>query len=212
MNKITNDYYNYLPVNIKESTVLSEDAKKVLAALMNWSENSQASETGIIIISNQQLRKLSGIKQNNLMTAIIELKIYKLITREKGKPRVEGERSIASKYTIDYDALEKPLKRFTYKDRLKMNTESSSNPDGYCNYNGNYNCNYNGNYNPNLNPNPNCNNNANLNPNDIKEKDSYNISSTVKESQQLEELSSAIVEEHKPYGNMPKEDWKFLYT
>lgn len=125
MEKETKLFYDALPANVKESTVLSEESKKVLAALMNYSVNSEAMDTGIIYIGNERLRKLSGINKNSLLPAILGLVNCNIITREKGKPRVEGERSIASKYTINHEALEHPIKRLTFEEIIKLRSSKN---------------------------------------------------------------------------------------
>jgi len=102
-----------LPSNIKDSTVLRFQSKKVLAALLDYYLHSQARETKLVIIGNSKLRSLSGIKQNDLTHALNQLEDYDLITRKVGK---KGKDGIASEYTIHFKNLLKPLKEKTFED------------------------------------------------------------------------------------------------
>lgn len=107
------EMFDRLPSNIKETEVLRFQSKKVLAALLDMYLHSKAKETKLVIASNRQLRKLSGIKQNDLLTSLKQLEDYELITRKVGK---KGTEHIASEYKIHFNNLKRPLKEKTFED------------------------------------------------------------------------------------------------
>ena len=107
------EMFDRLPSNIKETEVLRFQSKKVLAALLDMYLHSKAKETKVVIANNCQLRKLSGIKQNDLLTSLKQLEDYDLITRKVGK---KGNEHIASEYKIHFNNLKKPLKEKTFED------------------------------------------------------------------------------------------------
>lgn len=107
------EMFDRLPSNIKETEVLRFQSKKVLAALLDMYLHSKAKETKVVISNNFQLRKLSGIKQNDLLTSLKQLEDYDLITRKVGKKGIEH---IASEYKIHFNNLKKPLKEKTFED------------------------------------------------------------------------------------------------
>ena len=120
--------FEQLPENIVEATEMSDNAKKVLGALLYWLFNTKAYETGIIAINNGQLRAISGIKQNYMFDAIAELKSFNLVERKVGT-----ERGCASEYTINCNNIKKPLKKnsFEYKfSKFFDDDESSETPLG----------------------------------------------------------------------------------
>lgn len=101
-----------LPSNVRESKLISEDAKKVLTALM-YSLNicEGAEESGVLIISNAKLRSILKMKRDDMLHAIGELEFCDLIKRVKGRARVEGEKATASEYHFNWDAIyNKPLR------------------------------------------------------------------------------------------------------
>ena len=107
------EMFDRLPSNIKETEVLRFQSKKVLAALLDMYLHSKAKETKVVIANNCQLRKLSGIKQNDLLTSLKQLEDYDLITRKVGK---KGNEHIASEHKIHFNNLKKPLKEKTFED------------------------------------------------------------------------------------------------
>ena len=101
-----------LPQNIKDTDVITPNAKKVLAAILNYYATLNIVQTTkYLICSNSVLRECVKLKHNDMLTAIQELIECGLIEREIGKTRVEGQKSIASKYTIIWESLQKPLKK-----------------------------------------------------------------------------------------------------
>lgn len=101
-----------LPSNIKETDVLSDNAKKVLATIMNYFlVLDKPKELGYVFLTNVMLRTSAGIKQNNMMNALQELIDSDLIYRKAGKKRTEGEQSVASRYIVRWNNLTKPLKK-----------------------------------------------------------------------------------------------------
>ena len=103
-----------LPPNIRDTEVLRYQSKKVLAALLELYLHSKAKETKLVIVGNKLLRKISGVKSNELMPSLYQLEDYELITRKVGKKREEGEESKASEYVIHFKNLKKPLKKKTF--------------------------------------------------------------------------------------------------
>jgi hypothetical protein len=102
-----------LPNNIVESEELTLAAKKTLGALLLWTENSKAMESGIIAIDNKTLCKIGGIEHDTLLEALADLKLYGLVDRKIG----EGE-GAASEYTIHFEELEKPLRKRSIGERF----------------------------------------------------------------------------------------------
>lgn len=105
-----------LPSNIKDTDVLREESKKVLAALLELLLHSQAKQTKVIFVSNSMLRRLSGINSNMILPSVNQLIDYDLISRKCGKPRKEGKKSEASEYTINIKKLKEPLVEKTFDD------------------------------------------------------------------------------------------------
>ena len=67
------EMFDRLPANIKETSVLRNSSKKVLAALLELLLHSEAKKSGIIFCGNSLLRKLSGIDKDKLRPAIDQL-------------------------------------------------------------------------------------------------------------------------------------------
>lgn len=123
--------YDILPQNIKETDVISVNAKRVLASIMNYYlVLDKVKAQGYVNLSNQLLRNSAHIKQNDMMTAIQELIEYDLIEREVGKVWAEGQQHIASKYTVLWNNLQKPLKKKTFEDLFSQFLKSSETPMG----------------------------------------------------------------------------------
>ena len=101
-----------LPTNITESE-LSLAAQKTLGALLLWTENSKAMESGIIAIDDKKLCKIGGIGHDTLLEALADLKLYGLVDRKIG----EGLGN-ASEYTIHFEELEKPLRKRSISERF----------------------------------------------------------------------------------------------
>lgn len=101
-----------LPNNIVESE-LSLAAQKTLGALLLWTENSKAMESGIIAIDNKTLCRIGGVGHDTLLEALADLKLYGLVDRKIG----EGE-GAASEYTIHFEELEKPLRKRSIGERF----------------------------------------------------------------------------------------------
>ena len=120
-----------LPQNIKDTDVISADAKKVLAAIMNYFLTlDKVKEQGSVHLSNTLLRQSAHIKQGYMLTAIQELKEHDLIKREVGKVWTEGEEKTASIYKVMWHNLVKPLKKLTFDDLFSDYLESSETPMG----------------------------------------------------------------------------------
>lgn len=106
-----------LPKHIKETKLISNEAKKVLAALINYYLNLDIpKKCGYVAISNSTLRESVVINNNELLNYIEELVEYKLIIRERGQQREKGKKAIASKYYILWENLNKPVKELEFED------------------------------------------------------------------------------------------------
>ena len=121
-----------LPANIQESEELSNDAKKVLATLLNYfSVLKVAKESNFLICSNSVLRQSVGIKYNEMLSAIQELVECELITREIGTRRKKGEAPLASVYRINWNNMLKPIKKKnTFEELFSDYLKPSENPMG----------------------------------------------------------------------------------
>ena len=99
-----------LPPNIIETDVISKNAKKVLAYLLNqYLVNPKAKESGYVVASNSELSKACKISGGAVMAAIQELVEHKLVSRIAGLKRISGQEPKASEYTIHFKNLLKPL-------------------------------------------------------------------------------------------------------
>lgn len=110
------EMFDRLPANIKETEVLRYTTKKVLAALLELLLHSEARESRIIYCGNPRLRKLSGVGSQELLPAIDQLIDYDLISRKVGTVRKEGEKGEASEYTINLKKLKEPIVEKTFDD------------------------------------------------------------------------------------------------
>ena len=122
--------YGRMPETVKNSKVLSDNAKKVLAGLLySYAVSKPAKVTGVLCISNNMLRKAVGMKNETMLSAIRELEMYNLIERNAGMARTEGQKSIASEYVIHFDALKKPIDELSFDD-IFGDPKSSETPMG----------------------------------------------------------------------------------
>lgn len=121
-----------LPQNIKDNTLLTENAKNVLAALMHCLLVSKgAEESGFLIKGNKELRELLEMNRDYMMDALRELEEYDLIKRVQGKTRKQGEKAQASEYHFNWDNIfDKPLKRKTSEELFQRFRKSSGTPSG----------------------------------------------------------------------------------
>ena len=100
-----------LPKSFAESEA-SIFAKKVMGALLFHAETyKKVRETGVVVCSNEQLRKVASIGKEYLLPAIKELESYGLIERNTGRTWKQGEKKQASEYKINVEALLEPLKK-----------------------------------------------------------------------------------------------------
>ena len=113
MSKLKSNVLEQLPTQIIESDELSLAAKKTLGALLLWTENSKALESGIIAVSNSKLCQIGGVGGTSLIDALAELKLYGLIDRRVGTGLGD-----ASEYTIHFERLEEPLKKRSIGERF----------------------------------------------------------------------------------------------
>lgn len=106
-----------LPDNILESEIISNDGKKVLAALINYYfVLDKVVENGYLFITNDDLRNTIQIRKSNMLLAINELIEFGLIERQVGQSRRKGEKATASRYIVLFENLDKPLKKKSYND------------------------------------------------------------------------------------------------
>lgn len=162
-----------LPQTVKDTDVLSDDAKNMFAVLLNSLQVSKgAEETGVLIKNTDALSRYVGWRFERMMKAVRELEMHGLITRIPGKLRTNGEPSIATKFIFNWEVIDKPIVRKTHDDLFAKfrHMKTSGNTNGNCNNNGNSNDNINEkviiNYKANSSENSNVNENSNLSIND----------------------------------------------
>ena len=113
-----------------ENTVLSENEKKVLAALLYSYKVCSKSHDGEIIRSTEQLRKESQIRKSDMYDALRNLdKLYHMVERVSGESRVDGKTAKASVFKLNFEAIFNPPKtpvKFNFFEEM----ESSETPMG----------------------------------------------------------------------------------
>lgn len=110
--------FTYVPENIAQSDLLSLASKKILEALLDYLDNSQASTTRRIYINNKTLCKLAQVGGSILLKGVKELKQYSLVDRIQGK-----DKGTASEYIIHFDKLEEPLRKKTFNEFFAKDIE-----------------------------------------------------------------------------------------
>lgn len=175
MNITSEQVEELLPPTVKETDLLTEDAKNTFAVLLNSLLISKgAQETGELILPTDRLKKYVGGRFERMMKAVRELEKYGLITRIPGKPRTSGEKATATRFIFNWDIIDKPIVKPTHESLFARfrNMKAPGNTSGDCNGNGNINDNFNDNINlkdnhiTNSNENSNTNENSNLNDNE----------------------------------------------
>ena len=121
-----------LPSEIKNTDVLSDNAKKTLATIMNYFVILDiAKSSKYLVCPNSVLREAVGIRNNDLINAVQELIECDLIERQVGHKRVEGEKAMASTYVVKWSNLVKPIKKKnTFEELFSEFLKSSGNPLG----------------------------------------------------------------------------------
>lgn len=116
--KITDERIDaILPKSIKDSDVLSNNDKKVLGAILHYFLIlDKAKENKYIILTNEDLRKTVCIRKTDMLSSVQNLIEMKLIKRECGKTRKDGEKSKASIYYVNWNNLKNPLKKPEFED------------------------------------------------------------------------------------------------
>ena len=113
-----------------ENTVLSENEKKVLAALLYSYKVCSKSHDCEIIRSTEQLRKESQIRKSDMYDALRNLeKLYHMVERVSGESRVDGKTAKASVFKLNFKAIFNPPKtpvKFNFFEEM----ESSETPMG----------------------------------------------------------------------------------
>lgn len=94
-----------------ENTVLSENEKKVLAALLYSYKVCSKSHDGEIIRTTEQLRKESQIRKSDMYDALRKLdKLYHMVERVSGESRTEGKAAKASVFKLNFKTIFNPPK------------------------------------------------------------------------------------------------------
>lgn len=130
--KITNERIEQiLPVNIMESDVITKNAKKTLATIMNYFYTLDVvKENRCLMISTDMLREAVGIKKESMLAALQELIEHDLIIREIGKKWERGVKPMASTYTVRWENLTKELKKKTPEDLFSAFLQVPDNQGG----------------------------------------------------------------------------------
>ena len=115
---MTNVTFTYVPEHIAQSEELSLASKKILEALLDYLDNSQASTTRRIFINNKTLCRLAQVGHSVMFNALKELKQYSLVDRIQGK-----DKGTASEYIIHFDKLEEPLRKKTFHEFFAKDIE-----------------------------------------------------------------------------------------
>lgn len=121
-----------LPSQIRNTDVLTDNAKKTLATLMNYfSILNIAKTSGFLVCPNNVLREAAGIRNNDLVSAVQELIDCDLIERQVGQKRVEGKKAMASTYVVKWKNLVNPIKKKnTFEELFAEFLKSSETPLG----------------------------------------------------------------------------------
>ena len=117
---MSNVNFTYVPEHIAQSDLLSLASKKILEALLDYLDNSQASTTRRIYINNKTLCRLAQVGHSVMFQSIKELKQYSLVDRVQGK-----DKGTASEYIIHFDKLEEPLRKKTFHEFFAKDIEMS---------------------------------------------------------------------------------------
>ena len=115
---MSNVNFTYVPEHIVQSAELSLASKKILEALLDYLDNSQASTTRRIFINNKTLCRLAQVGHSVMFNALKELKQYSLVDRIQGK-----DMGTASEYIIHFDKLEEPLRKKTFHEFFAKDIE-----------------------------------------------------------------------------------------
>lgn len=117
-----------LPKQLQENEEMPNEAKVVLNELLNLCQfNSLAKEQGCVICPNNKLRDLTQLGKSEMMTAIGWLDLFGLVDREAGKTWQKGTKRQASKYTIHFDKLVKPLEQRTFEELFEKHLDNCGN-------------------------------------------------------------------------------------
>lgn len=156
--KITNTELNeLLTPQVKESTVLSNEAKKVLAVILKYFlESNRAQSEGYLVCPNSLLRESCEMSSETMFSALTELQYCNLIVRKAGQSRQNGKRPTATEYCVKWENLTKKITKQTPLQFLltrcgKIAETSMSTPSTNSNTKTNTNSNYNTNPKPNYN-------------------------------------------------------------
>lgn len=162
-----------LPKNIKDTDVLSENAKKTLATIMNYYIVLNIVKTsGFLVCPNTVLRESVGINMGDLQLSVQELIESNLIERTVGKRRTKGEKGTASEYRVKWENLTKQIKRKnTFEELFSEYLKSSETSTGIANTNTDTNTD--SNTDTNTNSNIDTNSDSNIDTNSDSETDTY---------------------------------------
>lgn len=115
-----------LPTVIKESKELSNDAKTVLATLMNYFFSLDAAkENGFIFLNNPTMQKSIRKGSEKIKAAEQELVECNLIRIERGGSKFVGGKRLANRYFINWDNLDKPIKKPSSEELIKQFLEKN---------------------------------------------------------------------------------------
>ena len=126
-----------LPKNIAESDVLSDEAKTVMAVLLNYQlVNKKAREKRFVAISNPTLAKSCIMSISKTLGAVQELVEHNLVMRKAGQTkRFKSDIGVASEYYIQFQNLNKPITKNTFEDLFADFLEPLETPSGITNTN-----------------------------------------------------------------------------
>lgn len=120
-----------LPQNIREAECLSDDAKRVFAAILNGMFTQEiAKRAGFLAISNENLRANAGIGKEYFMAARQELLevVPTILEVVPGRRRQKGKTSMATEYYPKWENLDKPIRKKTFIELMEMVNKTPETP------------------------------------------------------------------------------------
>lgn len=124
-----------LPPAILSSEVISDNAKKVLGCLLHsYAIIQEARTNDLLVMPSERLRKISGMRKQDVINAIRELEENEMIIRKRGLRRIKGQDATASEYKFNWARIKNPPeKKKDFFDLFAKELESSGIPLGTAN-------------------------------------------------------------------------------
>lgn len=106
-----------LPKSILDSDSLTKNDKTVLGVILKaYAVMAESvSSNGYVFLTNDALSKSCKLSKTSVIDSVRRLKTYDLISKEIGSPRSEGNKGLANRYTVNFENLQKPLKKVSFE-------------------------------------------------------------------------------------------------